>query len=72
VSELTEKQRAFVLAFTSEPGAVGNASEAARRAGYSEQSARDIGRQLLDKLHVQAAIPPPREGCVPGRGVARW
>lgn len=53
---LTEKQQLFVLHFTSTPGAIGNASEAARRAGYSEKSAGEIGRQLLDKPHVMAAI----------------
>ena len=53
---LTDQQQAFVTAFTSDPGAIGNASEAARRAGYSEKSARDIGRQLLAKPHVRAAV----------------
>ena len=54
--ELTEHQAAFVAAFTSEHGAIGNASEAARRAGYSEKSAAELGRQLLEKPHVRAAI----------------
>ena len=53
---LNDQQQAFVTAFTSDPGAIGNASEAARRAGYSEKSARDIGRQLLAKPHVRAAV----------------
>lgn len=53
---LTPKQAAFVMGFTSEAGSIGNASEAARRAGYSEKSAAEIGRQLLGKQHVRAAI----------------
>ena len=53
---LNDQQQAFVLHFTSSPGAIGNAAEAARRAGYSEKSARELGRQLLDKPHVQNAI----------------
>ena len=55
-NSLTDQQRQFVVAFTSDPGAIGNASEAARRAGYSEKSARELGRQLLDKPHVLEAI----------------
>jgi hypothetical protein len=54
--ELTAQQAAFVHHFTSTVGAIGNAAEAARQAGYSERSAKEIGRQLLDKPHVQAAI----------------
>lgn len=54
--ELTEQQKRFVIAFASEAGAIGNASEAARRAGYSERSAGEIGRQLLEKDHIRTAI----------------
>lgn len=54
--QLTEQQAAFVLEYTSGPGSVGNASEAARRAGYSAASAAEIGRQLLGKPHVRNAI----------------
>ena len=54
--DLTDQQEAFVAAFTSAPGAIGNGSEAARRAGYSKKSARDIARQLLLKPHIQVAI----------------
>ncbi|HYF09465.1 MAG TPA: terminase small subunit [Acetobacteraceae bacterium] len=53
---LTEPQAAFVLRFTSDPACIGNASAAARAAGYSERNAGEIGRQLLDKPHVRAAI----------------
>jgi hypothetical protein len=56
VAALTEQQHRFVVEFTTSPGAVGNASEAARRAGYSEKSAAEIGRKLVEKLHVQEAI----------------
>jgi phage terminase small subunit len=34
----------------------GNASQAAKEAGYSEKSAGEIGRQLLEKPHVHAAV----------------
>lgn len=56
MAKLTEKQEAFVLYITNTPGAVGNAAEAARLAGYSEKSANEIGYQLLQKPHVQQAI----------------
>jgi phage terminase small subunit len=65
--ELTEQQAGFVAAFTSEPGAIGNASEAARRAGYSVTSAREIGRQLLDKPHVRAAIDDANRAQISGK-----
>jgi phage terminase small subunit len=54
--KLTKQQEAFVLHFTSSPGAIGNATESARRAGYSEQSANELGYQLLQKPHVRNAI----------------
>jgi phage terminase small subunit len=53
---LTEQQLCFVVEYTSGEGAIGNASEAARRAGYSPRSAAEIARQLLDKPHVRAAV----------------
>jgi phage terminase small subunit len=53
---LTDQQQTFVLHYTSTPGAAGNAAEAARRAGYSENNPAELGRQLLGKPHVQAAI----------------
>lgn len=56
VRELTDQQGRFVVAFTSEHGAIGNVTEAARRAGYSDKSAHEIGRQLLAKPHIRAAI----------------
>ena len=65
--DLTPQQAEFVLHYTSTPGAVGNASESARRAGYSETSARELGRQLLDKTHVRAAVDEANRQAVSGR-----
>ncbi|WP_169728453.1 terminase small subunit [Geminicoccus roseus] len=56
MAELTEKQASFVVAYTSTPDAIGNASAAARIAGYSVNSAGEIGRQLLEKPHIIAAV----------------
>ena len=53
---LTEHQAAFVAAFTSDPTCMGNASASAVRAGYAEKHSRELGRQLLDKPHVRAAV----------------
>lgn len=64
--KLTEAQEAFVIHFTSSPGAIGNAAESARRAGYSEKSAREIGRQLLDKPHVRKAIDDANRQSISG------
>ena len=64
--DLTEKQAAFVMAFTAEPGAIGNASEAARRAGYSKKSAAEIGRQQLEKPAVRAAIDEANRAQISG------
>ena len=64
--ELNEQQAAFVAAFTSETGAIGNASEAARRAGYSPANARELGRQLLHKPHVRAAIDDANRAQISG------
>lgn len=53
---LSEMQRAFVAAYTSEPDAISNASAAARLAGRSGKNAHEIGRQLLEKPHIVTAI----------------
>ena len=53
---LNAQQEAFVLHYTTTDGVAGNAAAAARLAGYSEKYAADLGRQLLAKPHVQAAI----------------
>lgn len=49
---LTNKERMFVEHYL----VCWNASEAARRAGYSEHSAREIGRQNLTKLDISREI----------------
>ena len=53
---LTEKQSAFITAFTSTPSCIGNASKSAVAAGYSEKSAYEIGRQQLEKPKIKAAV----------------
>ena len=63
---LNQQQEAFVLHFTSSPGSIGNAAESARRAGYSEKSARELGRQLLDKPHVQNAVTEANRRSISG------
>ena len=50
--KLTEKQRRFVDYYIE----TGNASEAARRAGYSEKTAGWIGQENLRKPTIKAAI----------------
>lgn len=49
---LTDKQRVFVLEYTTD----WNATAAAIRAGYSEETARQIGSQNLSKLNIRAAL----------------
>ena len=49
---LTEKQIAFCDAYIE----CGNAAEAARRAGYSENTARSIGSENLTKPDISAYI----------------
>jgi len=53
MSALTDKQSAFALEFAMNGG---NATAAAKNAGYSEKSAHEIGRQLLELPHVQDGI----------------
>lgn len=50
--KLTEKQRRFVDYYVE----TGNASEAARRAGYSKKTAGWIGQENLQKPAIKAAI----------------
>lgn len=50
----SERERRFIEAFMGE--AAGNATEAARLAGYSPKSARRIGTRLSSKVHIRAAI----------------
>lgn len=65
-NKLTDMQELFVLHFTSTEGVIGNASAAARRAGYSEKTAAEQGRQLLQKPHVQAAVKHANERNISG------
>ena len=50
--DLTPKQKAFADEFLK----CGNATEAAKRAGYSEQSARQMGTENLSKPSVSSYI----------------
>jgi len=52
---LNARQRLFVEHYT----ASHNAADAARKAGYSERTARIQGSQLLTKLDIQTAIAEP-------------
>ena len=49
---LTTRERAFVYSFCQ----YRNAAKAARDAGYSERSAKEIGYKNITKVHIQAAI----------------
>jgi terminase small subunit-like protein len=64
---LTEAQQRFVVAYTTGEGAIGNASEAARRAGYSVHTAGEIGGQLLRKQHVIDAIREANKEQISGK-----
>lgn len=50
--DLTPKQKAFADEFLK----CGNATEAAKRAGYSEQSARQMGAENLSKPYISSYI----------------
>lgn len=52
MAELTPKQKAFADEFLK----CGNATEAAKRAGYSEQSARQMGTENLSKPSISSYI----------------
>ena len=52
MARLTEKQKRFVMEYLVDL----NATAAARRAGYSDKRASEIGYQLLQKTTVRAAI----------------
>lgn len=51
---LSERERRFVLAYTGE--ALGNATEAAKIAGYAPKSAGKAGWELTKRPHVQQAL----------------
>lgn len=50
---MTEMQKAFALEYATNGG---NATQAAKSAGYSAKTASEQGRQLLQLPHVQEAI----------------
>ncbi|MBR1647089.1 MAG: terminase small subunit [Selenomonadaceae bacterium] len=50
--ELSERQKRFVDYFVQ----TGNAAKAARLAGYSEKSARETGKEQLQKPYVRKAV----------------
>lgn len=54
LAELTDKQKAFVMAYCG--AARKNATEAAKIAGYSEESCRQMGSENLSKPYIQSAI----------------
>lgn len=54
--QLTAKEKAFVIAYIGE--AHFNAAEAARLAGYSERTAKQIGYENLTKPYIIQAIQP--------------
>ena len=57
MADLTPKQGAFIAAYLETL----NASEAARRAGYSEKTAYSIGEELLRKPEISDAIAKARK-----------
>lgn len=64
--QVTDQQQAFVNHFTNTPGAIGNASAAAKLAGYSPNCLGEIGRQLLEKPHVRKAIDAANRRLISG------
>lgn len=65
--DLTEQQAAFVQHYTSDLECIGNAAASARAAGYGERNDAEIGRQLLGKPHVRAAIDASLRSQISGR-----
>lgn len=51
-NDLTGKRKLFVEAYLANP----NATEAAKRAGYSEKTARSQGQRLLTNVDIQQAL----------------
>jgi len=56
-SELSDKQRRFVLEYLKDS----NATRAAARAGYSAKTARSIGQRLLTNVAIQDAVQAARK-----------
>jgi hypothetical protein len=67
VHNLTELQQAFVVAYTSDPSAIGNCREAALRAGYSQHTAAESGRRLVTQPHIRDAIRAANLELISGR-----
>lgn len=61
--DLTPKQKAFADEFLK----CGNATEAAKKAGYSEQSARQIGAENLTKPSISSYIQERQKQIDDGR-----
>lgn len=57
MTKLTEKQKRFVAEYLVDL----NATAAAKRAGYSEKTAKSQGQRLLTNVDIQAAIQKRRE-----------
>jgi len=55
--KLTDRQERFVVEYL----ATANGAEAARRAGYSEHTARQMANENLTKPYIKAAITQKRE-----------
>lgn len=62
--KMTEPQERFAVAYVANGG---NATQAAKVAGFSLKSARQIGSHLLDKPHVQSAIRNEQRRTLEGR-----
>jgi phage terminase small subunit len=60
-----------VVAYTSDPTAIGNCREAALRAGYSQHTAAESGRRLVTQPHIQAAIREANQRLLSGRLVTK-
>jgi phage terminase small subunit len=65
---LSERERRFVSAYVGK--AAGNATVAAKLAGYSAKSARRIGTRLSSKVHVRSAIGAAQEKLTEQAGVS--
>ncbi len=67
---MNDRRRAFVDAYV----LTGNAAEAARRAGYSERTARAQGHRLLTDADIRAAIDAAQDDRAERLGITvdRW
>ena len=65
--KLTAKQKRFIDFYLQHY----NAARAAREAGYSEKSAKEIGNENLTKPHIKAAIDKENEKTADELGITR-